>query len=68
MNKVPNIIKALLYPPKHVLFIISPAVFAALIYTFAARIDKNVPTYIIYGMSAYCLFAVLTRQPHFLKL
>lgn len=63
MQKVKMILNRLLHPPKCILLIISPAVFAALIFIFAAEKTESVFAYLVYGMSAYSLAVVTAAAP-----
>lgn len=47
--------KKVLYPPKWILCIIPPVVFAALIFIFVTKETKSMAAYAVYGMSAYSL-------------
>lgn len=67
MQKIKMILRKLLYPPKPVLFLLPPAVFAALIFIFVTGREKSVPAYLIFGMSAYCLTIVVAALPKFFR-
>ncbi|MGN0172578.1 MAG: hypothetical protein ACI39E_07320 [Acutalibacteraceae bacterium] len=57
----------LLHPPKPVLYIVPPVVFAALIFIFAAEKTESAPAYLIYGMSAYSLSILIAGVPLLVK-
>jgi hypothetical protein len=67
VKKLPAVINKFLYPPKWVLFIVSPIVFAALAYIFATGQNNRVSAYPIYGMSAYCLTVLILPLPRMLR-
>lgn len=68
MKKVISFVKIFLHPPKWLLWIISPVVFTALIYIFIAGKNDSVSSYIIYGVSAYCLTALVLPLPRRIKI
>lgn len=63
MNGAGAILRKLLHPPKVVLCVVPPAVFAALIYIFAANQTESAAAYPIYFMSAYSLVIWLAAVP-----
>ena len=67
MKNVLFLIKAFFSPPKYLTLLISPAVFAVLIYILSTGRDKNATAYIIYGVSAYCLTALILLLPKQIK-
>ena len=62
MKNARHILDQLLHPPKWVLLALPPIVFAALIQVLLHETD-SMPTYIIHGMSVYCLTIWLLRLP-----
>lgn len=67
MKKLLAVINKLLYPPKGVLFLVPPIVFAALIFIFVSGQNMSIPAYPIYGMSAYCLLILVLPLPKVIK-
>lgn len=63
MQKIKMILRKLLYPPKPVLYLLPPAVFAILIFIFVTGREKTLPAYLIFGMSAYCLTIIVAALP-----
>lgn len=63
MNRVRMIARRLLRPPAWVLFIASPAVFAALAVVFIAGWNDYPPAAALYSLSAYCLLAWALAAP-----
>lgn len=63
MKKLSEVIKSLLHPPGWVLLLLSPTVFAALVYIFITGNDGIAAAYIIYLMSAYCLTVLILPLP-----
>ena len=67
MKRVRTILKKILYPPKWVLLSLPPIVFAALTYVLLRGKKSSMPTYLIYGMSAYCLTIWVLPLPRLLR-
>lgn len=67
MQKIKMILRKLLYPPKPVLYLLPPAVFAILIFIFVTGREKTLPAYLIFGMSAYCLTIIVAALPRLSK-
>lgn len=67
MKKALAILNKLLRPPKWVLFLIPPIVFAALIYIFVSGQNDSAPAYLIYGLSAYCLTIIILPLPKLIR-
>lgn len=63
MRKILAVMGKLLYPPKWVLFLWPPIVYAVLIYIFLIGQTENMLAYLIYTMSAYCLTIWLAALP-----
>ncbi len=63
MDKVKALLKNLLYPPRWVVIAVPPLSFAALVFIFAAKANRSIPAYLIYGMSAYSLTIWLAAIP-----
>ena len=63
MDKARALLKSLLYPPRWVVIAVPPLSFAALIFIFAAKENRSIPAYLIYGMSAYSLAIWLAAIP-----
>lgn len=63
MKKARVFLKALLYPPKGILYIVPPVVFTALILIFVTERTESTAAYLIYGMSAYALVILLAAAP-----
>ena len=67
MKKALAIVDKLLHPPKWVLFLVSPVVFAALISIFCIGQKNSALAYPIYGLSAYCLTILILPLPRLLR-
>ena len=63
MDKARALQKSLLYPPRWVVIAVPPLSFAALVFIFAAKDNRSIPAYLIYGMSAYLLAIWLAALP-----
>ena len=63
MDKARALIKRLLYPPRLVVIAVPPLSFTALVFIFAAKDNRSIPAYLIYGMSAYSLTIWLAAIP-----
>ena len=63
MDKARALLKSLLYPPRWVVIAVPPLSFAALVFIFAAKYNRSIPAYLIYGMSAYSLTIWLAAIP-----
>lgn len=63
MKKALAIFNKLLRPPKWVLLLASPVVFAALIAIFLTGQNNSALAYLIYGLSAYCLTILIFPLP-----
>ncbi len=63
MKKALTDIQKLLHPPKWVLFLAPPVVFAVLIYIFCTGQNTSALAYPIYGLSAYCLTILILPMP-----
>lgn len=61
------ILSKLLFPPKWVLTVIPPLSFAVLALIFVTGSKKNMPTYIIYFMSAYSLTICISAVPALIR-
>ncbi|MCI5923308.1 MAG: hypothetical protein SOR38_10615 [Oscillospiraceae bacterium] len=59
MKQAKTILRKLLYPPKEVLYFLSPVVFVALIFVFAVGKQGSWPAYLIYSMSVYSLIILV---------
>lgn len=55
-----GLLERILYPPRLVLLIVPTASFAALAYIFRAGLSESAAAYIVYCMSAYSLFIIIT--------
>lgn len=66
MKNARHILDQLLHPPKWVLLALPPIVFAARIYVLLHEKD-SMSTYIIHGMSVYCLTIWLLRLPRLFR-
>lgn len=55
MKKAKILLQKLLFPPKWVLFLVPPAVFALLIWFFATGETESAAAYVLYVLSAYSL-------------
>lgn len=64
MKKALAIFNKLLRPPKWVLLLAPPIVFAALIAVFLSGQNSSAPAYLIYGLSAYCLTILILPLPN----
>jgi len=67
MKCVEMILRKLLHPPKVILRIVPPAVFAVLIFIFAADKTESATAYPVYFMSAYSLIIWLAAVPKLAK-
>ena len=67
MKKAFAILNKLLHPPKWVLFLVPPVVFAALIYIFLIGQKNSALAYPIYGLSAYCLTILILPLPKLMR-
>ncbi len=67
MKKALAILGKILHPPKWVIFLAPPIVFAALIYIFATEQSNSTPAYVIYGMSAYCFTVLILPLPKLIR-
>lgn len=67
MKKALEVLQKILHPPKWALFFAPPVVFAALIYIFLTGQNNSTPAYVIYGMSAYCLTALVLPLPRLIR-
>ena len=63
MKKALAIFNKLLRPPKWVLLLAPPVVFAALIAIFLTGQNNSALAYLIYGLSAYCLTILIFSLP-----
>ena len=66
MKNARHILDPLLHPPKWVLLALPPIVFAVRIYALLHEKD-SMPTYIIHGMSVYCLILWRLRLPRLFR-
>ena len=66
MKNARHILDPLLHPPKWVLLALPPIVFAVRIYVLLHEKD-SIPTYIIHGMSVYCLTLWLLQLPRLFR-
>ena len=57
MKRAQEILYRFLHPPKWVLLILPPIVFAVLTYVLLFG-KSGIPAYLTYGMSAYCMDSV----------
>lgn len=64
MKRAKMIMKRILYPPKWVLLVVSPASFAALIFVFVYEKTESMLAYPIYCMSAYSLTVWCAAVPN----
>lgn len=67
MKKALEVLQKILHPPKWALFFAPPVVFSALIYIFLTGQNNSTPAYVIYGMSAYCLTALVLPLPRLIR-
>lgn len=67
MKKALAIFNELLRPPKWVLLLAPPVVFAALIYIFLTGQNNSALAYPIYGLSAYCLTVLILPLPKLVR-
>ena len=67
MKKAFAILNKLLHPPKWVLFLVPPVIFAALIYIFLIGQKISALAYPIYGLSAYCLTILILPLPKLMR-
>lgn len=67
MKRAKMIAAKLLYPPKWVLAVIPPPVFAALIFIFVSDTTESAPAYGIYCMSAYSLTIWIAAVPAWIR-
>ena len=67
MKKAFAILNKLLHPPKWVLFLVPPVIFAALIYIFLIGQKNSALAYPIYGLSAYCLTILILPLPKLMR-
>ena len=67
MKKALAILTKLLHPPKWVLLLVPPVVFAALIRIFLTGQNNGAPAYLIYGLSAYCLTILVLPLPNLIR-
>ena len=67
MKKAFAILNKLLHPPKWVLFLVPPIIFAALIYIFLIGQKNSALAYPIYGLSAYCLTILILPLPKLMR-
>ncbi len=63
MKKVQAILNRILHPPKWVLFLAPPVVFAVLAYVFITGQNNSAPAYPVYVASAYCLTILILPLP-----
>ena len=68
MKKALAILEKPLHPPKWVLFLVPPIVFAALIYIFISGQNDSALAYPIYGLSAYCLTIIILPFPKIIRI
>lgn len=59
MKRAKLILRKLLYPPKGILYLLPPVVFATLIFIFATEKQESELAYPVYCMSAYSLIILL---------
>ena len=67
MEKALAVLNKLLHPPRWLLFLLPPIVFAALIYVLIQGTKSSTLTYIIYCASAYCLTIWILPLPRLLR-
>ena len=67
MKKAFAILNKLLHPPKWVLFLVPPVIFAALIYIFLIGQRNSALAYTIYGLSAYCFTVLMLPLPKLIR-
>lgn len=67
MKKALAIFNKLLRPPKWVLLLAPPVVFASLIYIFLTGQNSSALAYPIYGLSAYCLTVLILPFPKLIR-
>lgn len=67
MKKALAIFNKFLHPPKWVLLLAPPVVFAALIYIFLTGQNNSALAYPIYGLSAYCLTILILPLPKLMR-
>ncbi len=67
MKQVRRIAIRLLFPPKPVLILLLPAVFAALIALFVTGQDSSMLTVPVYMLSAYCLTILVIPMPKLIR-
>ena len=67
METARMILRKLLHPPKAILYLLPPPVFAALIFIFATDQNRSGLAYPIYSMSAYSLVILLAAVPGAIK-
>lgn len=67
MKKLLTAANRLLHPPMWVRLVLSPAVFAALVYAFAAGQERSALAYPVFCMSAYCLTILILPLPEWIR-
>lgn len=67
MKQAKLILRKLLYPPKGILYLLPPVVFATLIFIFAAGKQESALAYPVYCMSAYSLVILIVALPQRFK-
>ena len=67
MKKASSVLQKLLHPPKWVLFLAPPVVFAVLSYIFLTGQNSSALAYPIYGVSAYCLTILILPLPKWIQ-
>ena len=63
MEKALTVLHKLLHPPKWVMFLLSPVVFAVLALIFITGQNNCAAAYPVYGSSAYCLTVLILPLP-----
>ena len=67
MKKLLTAANRLLHPPMWVRLVLSPAVFVALVYVFAAGQERSALAYPVFCMSAYCLTVLILPLPEWIR-
>lgn len=67
MKKLLTAADRLLHPPMWVRFVLLPAVFAALVYVFAAGQERSVLAYPVFCLSAYGLMVLILPLPGWIR-
>lgn len=67
MKRILRGVGRLLHPPRLVLLLLPPMVFAALVFVFIGGWSESAPAYAIYAMSAYCFTILVIRLPGLIR-